>query len=131
MKIVLIENKEYIFDSIRKKYVRLTKEEWVRQHFILQLIEQYFYPKETIAVEKQLLVGNTKRRFDILVYKQSTPWMIIECKHEQEKLTQQTLQQILSYNINLQVRYLLLTNGKEIMCFDIEEKIWLKEIPSY
>ncbi len=129
--IKVTNNKEYIWDIIRKKYVRLTKEEWVRQQCIEKLISTLEVPKESIAVEKKVLVANTIKRFDILIYKESTPWMIVECKEEQTKISEQTLQQIIAYNTSLQASYLVITNGIQTICYNTALQQWEQELPKY
>jgi hypothetical protein len=111
-------NKELIFDEVRKRWVILTPEEWVRQNFLQYLIQVKKYPASLIAVEKEILLGDLKKRFDIVVYdKASTPWMIIECKEMTVELDKKVLDQILRYNITLQVPYLIITNGSYCMAF--------------
>lgn len=111
------ENKrELIFDSIRKRWVVLTPEEWVRQNFISYLIKSVNYPSALIAVEKELMLGERKKRFDILLYDmQHQPWMMIECKSMDVPLNDEVLQQLLRYHISIPARYLLITNGNN--CF--------------
>ncbi len=112
-------NKELIFDEVRKRWVMLTPEEWVRQNFLQYLIQVKKYPATLIAVEKEINLGDLKKRFDIVVYdKASTPWMIIECKEMTVELDKKVLDQILRYNITLQVPYLVITNGSHCMAFE-------------
>ncbi|MBQ0118751.1 MAG: type I restriction enzyme HsdR N-terminal domain-containing protein [Bacteroidales bacterium] len=104
-----IRGKEYIFCDWRRKYVRLTPEEWVRQQFLHYLVEQLRYPSSLIAVEIALSTG---RRADAVVYsKQLVPLVIIEFKADSVALTQDTLDQAAAYNRQLQVPYLILHNG--------------------
>jgi len=104
--------KEFIFDETRKKWVVLTPEEWVRQNFLQYLIQVKKYPASLIAVEKEIAVADTKKRFDIVVFdKNHKPFMIVECKEMNVPLHEKTLEQALRYNINLQVKYILITNG--------------------
>lgn len=106
------KGREYIFDAIRKQWIVLTPEEWVRQNFINYLVKTLNYPVAMIAVEKEIMLGELKKRFDILVYdKEHTPWMMIECKAQEVPLTENVLQQVLRYNISVPVKYLLITNG--------------------
>jgi type I site-specific restriction endonuclease len=101
---------EEIFDIIRKQFVALTPEEWVRQHCIHFLIS--VYPKELIAVEGSLKVNGMKKRFDILVYnKQLKPFLIVECKRTDVEISQKTIDQALAYNHCLNADNILLTNG--------------------
>ncbi len=125
--------KEFIFDEIRKQWVRLTPEEWVRQNFLNYLIAVKQYPPSLIAVEKEIRVGEMKKRFDILVYKADKPWLIIECKEMNVLLNEQVLQQALNYNISLQTTFILITNGNQHFGFTIEdgEINRIGEVPSY
>lgn len=105
--------KEYILDTIRKKWILLTPEEWVRQNFIQYLVQVKKYSGTLIAVEKELQLGELKKRFDILVYDSShKPWMMIECKEMKVQLDENVLQQLLRYNISIPVPYLVITNGE-------------------
>src|SRR6266700_1610992 len=106
------EDKEQIFDPLRKAWVRLTPEEWVRQNFIQYLLQVKKYPAALIAIEKEIRLGELKKRFDILVYNnQHQPWLMIECKGMDIALTEDTLQQVLRYNISVPVQFLVITNG--------------------
>jgi hypothetical protein len=130
------ENKTLIFDILRKKYMVLTPEEWVRQHFILFLMEQKRYPASLIAIEKQLTINNRKKRTDILVFDSDGKHdIIVECKAPSIKITQDTFDQIARYNLKLNAKYLIVTNGLEhFYCkLDTENKtyIFLKEVPTY
>lgn len=108
-KIKQINGKDYIFCNWRRKYVRLTPEEWVRQQFLHYLVEQLRYPSSLIAVE---IAFSTGRRADAVVYsKQLVPLVIIEFKADSVALTQDTLDQAAAYNRQLQVPYLILHNG--------------------
>jgi hypothetical protein len=121
-------NKELIFDEVRKRWVILTPEEWVRQNFLQYLIHVKKYPASLIAIEKEIKLGDLKKRFDIVVYdKASTPWMIIECKEMAVELDKKVLDQILRYNITLQVPYLIITNGSHCMAFECKNN-QLKEL---
>jgi hypothetical protein len=111
-------DKEFIFDEVRKRWVILTPEEWVRQNFLQYLIQVKEYPASLIAVEKEIKLGELKKRFDIVVYdKLSEPWMIIECKEMNVDLSKNVLDQVLRYNITMQVPYLVITNGSYCMAF--------------
>jgi hypothetical protein len=127
-------NKELIFDEVRKRWVILTPEEWVRQNFLQYLTQVKNYPAALIAVEKEINLGDLKKRFDIVVYdKASTPRMIIECKEMTVDLDKKVLDQILRYNITLQVPYLVITNGSYCMAFEcINNKLEeLTELPDF
>ena len=106
------EGKEFIFDTIRKVWLSLTEEEWVRQNFIQFLVQEMKYPVALIALEKEIQLGELKKRFDILIYdKNHQPWMLVECKGPGIKLEDPVLQQVLRYNISVPVSYLIITNG--------------------
>lgn len=121
-------NREFIFDEIRKKWVVLTPEEWVRQNFLQYLMRVKKYPSSLIAVEKEIKLGELKKRFDIVVHdRDARPWMIIECKEMNVGLDKAVLDQVLRYNITLQVPYLVITNGKYCMATVISN-IELREI---
>ncbi|MBC7948202.1 MAG: type I restriction enzyme HsdR N-terminal domain-containing protein [Chitinophagaceae bacterium] len=105
--------KEFIFDTLRRKWLSLTPEEWVRQNFIQYLVQVGNYPATLIALEKEIWLGELKKRFDVLVYnKNHEPWMIVECKAGSIRLNDATLQQALRYNLSVPVEYLLITNGE-------------------
>lgn len=103
--------KEWVFDEIRKQWVRLTPEEWVRQNMLQYLVQVKKYPASLIAIEKEITLGELKKRFDILVYKASKPWMMIECKEMNVPLTETVLRQVLNYNISVQADFMIITNG--------------------
>lgn len=112
--------RELIFDEVRKRWVALTPEEWVRQNFLQYLMQVKRYPASLMAVEKEIRLGELKKRFDILVYdKDSKPWMIIECKEMGVPLDKKTLNQVLRYNITLNVPYLVITNGSFCMALAV------------
>jgi len=104
--------KEMIFDFIRKQWLLLNGEEWVRQNFIQFLVQELKYPIELIAVEKEIQLGDLKKRFDILVYdRDHKPWMLIECKTGGIVLNENVLHQVLRYNISMPANFLVITNG--------------------
>ncbi|WP_018628166.1 type I restriction enzyme HsdR N-terminal domain-containing protein [Niabella aurantiaca] len=106
----------HIFDSLRKKWLVLQDEEWIRQNFIQHLLQHMRYPRTLIALEKEIRVGELKKRFDILVYDpQHQPWMLVECKAEQVLLNDAVLHQVLRYNIALPAAYLIITNGNQTL----------------
>lgn len=108
MKTKLINSKQYVFCEWRRKFVRLTPEEYVRQRFLWRLVEEFAYPKELIAVE----VALQNKRADAIVYdRQMQPLMIIEFKADTVAITQKTLDQATNYNRQVQVPYLILHNG--------------------
>jgi hypothetical protein len=104
--------REMIFDFIRKQWLVLNEEEWVRQNFIQFLVQEMKYPIELIGVEKEIQLGELKKRFDILVYnKDHKPWMLIECKAGEIVLDEKVLMQVLRYNISMPASFLVITNG--------------------
>ena len=130
------ENKTHIFDDIRKKFVVLQPEEWVRQHCIKFLIEDKGYPISLINVEKTLLLNGLRKRYDIVVYnRDGSIFLIVECKSPKVKIDQSTFDQIARYNLSLQADYLMLTNGMDHYCcfIDFQNKSYsfLKEIPKF
>ena len=130
------ENSLYIFDVIRKKFVLLQPEEWVRQHALLFLIETKKYPKSLINVEKQLEVNNLKKRYDIVVFApDGSIQILVECKAPDIKIDQMTFDQIARYNLSLKSNYLMVTNGMDHyyckMDFENEKYRFLKEIPDF
>ncbi|MGH2563943.1 MAG: type I restriction enzyme HsdR N-terminal domain-containing protein [Ginsengibacter sp.] len=109
-----------VFDVIRKKWLQLSPEEWVRQNMIHYLISKK-YPGSLIAVEKEIKLGELSKRCDLVVYsKKALPFMIIECKEMRVSLSEKTLNQILRYHITLPAKYLIITNGS--FCFGFEKK---------
>lgn len=130
------DNKTYIFDDFRKKFVVLTPEEWVRQNFLMYLITELNYPKTLISVEAGLKLYKTKKRTDIVIYnKQGAPLLIVECKAPAISMNEKVFDQIVRYNMALQVKYLTVTNGLDHYCcqLDYEKNTYnfLKTIPNY
>lgn len=106
------DGKLWIFDVIRKKYIVLLPEEWVRQHFIHYLIDSGRYPKSLIKIEGGLRYNELRKRSDILVYDRAgKPWMIVECKAPEIKVTEETVFQASVYNATIQAKYVAVTNG--------------------
>jgi len=120
-RVKLEEGKEYIFDPLRKGWFRLTPEEWVRQHFLNYLVAKLKYPTSLIAIEKQILVGVLQKRFDILIYKNDKPWMLVECKEQQTKLDDAVITQLLQYQSAIGAEYIVLTNGEQTLGYQINE----------
>lgn len=130
------ENKPLIFDEIRKKFVVLTPEEWVRQNCVQFLIHELNYPHSLINVEKQIKVHQTSKRYDIVVFNpDGSIHIVVECKAPSIKISQDTFDQIARYNFSLNASYLMVSNGlSHYYCtLDYEEKRYhfLKELPSY
>ncbi len=122
---------EYILDNIRKKYVILSPEEWVRQELIKYLIEVCHYPKACFSVEKTISQNNKKFRYDIVVYKEEKPWMLIECKSPEIEITQDTFLQSSVYQNLLQAPYIMLCNGKKTVCYNVALNAWEKAMVPY
>ncbi len=127
------DEKEWIFDEFRKQWVRLTPEEWVRQNILQYLIRVKKYPASLIAIEKEIALGELRKRFDILVYKESKPWMIIECKEMNVTLDDAVMKQVLNYNITMQADFVLITNGTDNYAFALQngKADPLTELPDY
>jgi len=128
------DNKKFIFDPIRKKYLVLQPEELVRQLLILYLIQEKKISKNRIGIEKSLKVNHLNRRLDILIYdKDVQPFMLIECKAPAVKISQSTFEQIARYNLPLRVPYLMVTNGMHTYCckmdYEKESFEFLEELP--
>lgn len=130
------ENKTLIFDIIRKKFVVLTPEEWVRQHVIHFLITEKHYPINHINIEKQLKLNDTIKRYDVVVFKNNGDiHIIVECKAPSININQQTFDQIARYNLSLNSELLMVTNGLEhyfcSMDFNQKKYRFLKDLPNY
>ena len=135
-KIKHIENKEYIYDILRKKFILITPEEWVRQHFVNYLIGYLSYPKQLIANEVSIRLNSTSKRCDTVIYSKTLqPQVIIEYKSPEIDLSQAVFDQALRYNMVLRVKYIILSNGiKHICCkidYDNNKYIFLSDIPKY
>lgn len=123
-----------VFDGIRRAWVRLSPEEWVRQNFIRFLSGVRGYPLPMMAVEREIRLGTLRKKFDILVYDGShRPWMMVECKAEDVSLTEDVLMQILRYHMALPVPFLVITNGDECHAVHIRDgqAEWLDDWPEY
>lgn len=126
-------NSNQIWDVLGRRWLTLTPEEQVRQHLLLYLHHHLGYPIQTMVIEKRIAVGQTFKRFDVLVYRNSAAYMLCECKAPNVPITQAVLDQAARYNMTLNVPVLLLTNGRQHFVLRVENKSveWLKEIPSY
>jgi len=130
------ENKVHIFDVIRKKFVVLQPEEWVRQHLLHYLVQDKKYPPSIISVEKQLTINKLKKRYDIVVYNSDgSIEILVECKSPKIKITQPVFDQIARYNMQLNSSYLMVTNGlNHFYCkMDLKEEkyAFLEQIPDF
>ncbi len=128
--------KPEIFDFLRRRFVRLTPEEWVRQHFVHWLVEHKGFPKGLLGNEIELSVGDKKLRCDSILYnQQKTPQMIIEYKAPTIALTQKVFNQISAYNLFLHVDYLVVSNGLQHYCcrmnYEQHTYEFLPDIPDY
>lgn len=130
-----MQNK-YIFDIIRKKYLVLTPEEWVRQHFVHYLVEHLGYPQSLMATENGLKLFNTQKRSDIVVYtRNGEPLAVVECKAADVRISQETFNQVARYNIKFKAPIIMVTNGINHYCarYIIGDNRYefLREIPRY
>jgi len=130
------ENKVSIFDEIRKKFMVLTPEEWVRQHTVQFLLQEKSYPKSYINVEKLVKVNDINKRYDAVVFEpDGSIFLLVECKAPEVKITQDTFDQIARYNLKLKAKFLMVTNGlNHYFCqmdFEKEQYIFLKELPTF
>ena len=136
LKIKNSENKQHIFDILRKKYVLLTPEEWVRQHVIHYLINEKNCPPSLTAVERQFTLHALKKRFDILVFnKEAQPWLIVECKSPTVKINQEVFDQLARYNLKFDAQFLMVTNGIDHYFCSLDHQKqgyhFLKTLPTY
>lgn len=116
-KVKKVDGKILIFDVIRKKYVVLTPEEWVRQHFLHYMISDRRYPRALIKIETGLVFNTLQKRCDITVYsRDGKPWLLVECKSPDVQINQRTLHQASVYNSTIQASYIVLTNGLKHIC---------------
>ena len=130
------EGKTWIFDGIRKKFVVLTTEEWVRQNFIQYLKTEKNYPETLMAVEKQIMVNYNQRRFDLLIYSRNgQPYLIAEFKAPGVKISQETFDQVVRYNMALRVERVVVSNGLQHFACEIDYAkntySYLPEIPVF
>lgn len=130
------ENKPAIFSILRKKYLVLTPEEWVRQHCVHFLISEKNYSPSLLNEERQIQINKIIKRYDIVAYKPNgNIELVVECKAPHIKITQETFDQIARYNLVLKAEYLMITNGlNHYFCqmdFENETYIFLKELPSH
>ncbi len=130
------EGRSMIFDSFRRRWVKLTPEEWVRQHFVRYLVEDRQFPASLIALEHSLRYNQQDFRADAVVFSTSgKPLLLVECKAPEVKITQKVFDQIVRYNFEFQVDFLLVTNGLSHFCCKIDKQnltyAFLPEIPFY
>ncbi|MCX4276362.1 MULTISPECIES: type I restriction enzyme HsdR N-terminal domain-containing protein [Muribaculum] len=125
-----------IFDRLRKKFIILTPEEWVRQHFVNYLINHKGFPESLMANEIGITLNGTRRRCDTVVFdKHGSPMVIVEYKASSIVISQSTFDQIVRYNMVLHARYLIVSNGMNHYCcridYDNMSYDFLKEVPDY
>ena len=130
------EGRQEVFDVVRKRHVRLTAEEWVRQHFLHFMINQKKVPLSLIAVETSIKYNNLSKRCDIVVYNRNgKPALVVECKAPEIEISQEVFNQVAMYNMTLKVKFLVVTNGlKHYSCAIDHEKgsfLFLKDIPDF
>ena len=136
LKIKLVEETTQVFDEVRKKYFKLTPEEWVRQNFIHYLNKEKNYPFGLMGVEKMVKYNSLKTRADIVIYnREGMPSVIVECKAPNVKITQDAFSQIAKYNYKLRVKYLVVTNGLQHFCcvmdYENNKIAFLADIPEH
>ena len=108
----------FLFDPLRRRWIVLTEEEWVRQNFVNYLVQVLNYPAALIALEKEIYLRELKKRFDILVYNRDhRPWLLTECKSPAVKMDNPVLEQALRYGIILPANFLVITNGGTTFCW--------------
>lgn len=130
------ENRAAIFDEIRKKFILLTPEEWVRQHVVKFLLEQKNYPKSHINVEKIIKLNGLTKRYDVVVFQPDGKiLLLVECKAPEVAITQNTFDQIARYNLKMDAQYMMVTNGlNHYFCqmdYEQEQYRFLPDIPAY
>lgn len=135
-KLIDRKNKPYIFDIIRKKYVALLPEEWVRQHILHYLVFEKQYPKGLIKVEQYLKINKQRRFTDITIFNKSgNPLLIVECKSFKIKIDEQTFAQIAAYSLKAKANFFVLSNGLQHYVYELDtttgESIYLNDIPDY
>ncbi len=136
LKIKLVEETMQVFDAVRKKYLVLTPEEWVRQHFIHYLNLEKKYPLGLMGVEKMIKYNGQSTRADIVLYTtEGKANVIVECKAPEVKITQDAFNQIAKYNFQLRVDFLVVTNGLQHFCcamdYENNKITFLEEVPQY
>ena len=130
------EGKSLIFDAFRHRWVRLNPEEWVRQHFVRYLVEEKHYPASLISVERSLRFNKQEFRADAVIFSTAgKPLLVVECKAPEVAVSQKVFDQIIRYNFEFQVDFLIVTNGMFHYCCKIDKQNqtydFLKEIPDY
>jgi hypothetical protein len=135
-RIKTVDGRRSIFDTFRKRWVALTPEEWVRQHFVRFLAEELGYPVALIAVERSLKINQHDFRADVVVFSRTgNPLLVVECKAPEVKIGQQVFDQVARYNLDFQVDWLVVTNGLSHYCCRLDRAnnrcIFAEQIPYY
>jgi predicted type IV restriction endonuclease len=130
------DNKISVFDGIRKKFIILTPEEWVRQHVVRYILEEKKYPKSHVNVEKIIKINGLTKRYDVIVFEpDGTIFLLIECKAPGVVISQHTFDQIARYNMSLNAAYMMVTNGlNHYFCqmdHEQEKYLFLQDLPDY
>lgn len=130
------ENKVAIFDEIRKKFIILTPEEWVRQHVVKYILEQKMYPKSHVNVEKIVKVNGLTKRYDVVIFNpDGSIFLLVECKAPGVTISQSTFDQIARYNMSLKAVHMMVTNGlNHYFCqmdYEQEKYFFLQDLPEY
>jgi hypothetical protein len=131
-----VKGKKYIFDEIRRRFVALTPEEWVRQHMVNFLVNEKYFPRQLISIEKGFQQNRRRQRYDLLVFdRKGEPLMIVECKAPEVEINQHAFDQAGRYNNKHMAIYMLITNGIKHYCCLInivnKQYAFLHEIPDY
>jgi hypothetical protein len=137
-KFTLIErgNSIEIFDPVRRKYVRLTPEEWVRQHVLQFLIHEKKVPSSLIGVEKRLKIGQMLKRFDVVVFSnEAAPLLLVECKAPELEIRESVFDQAARYNLSLKANYFMITNGLDHyncrLDYQLKTYVFIQALPEY
>ncbi|MCZ6521312.1 MAG: type I restriction enzyme HsdR N-terminal domain-containing protein [Bacteroidetes bacterium] len=125
-----------IFDIIRRKYIVLTPEEWVRQHFVHYLIDQLHYPRTLINIESGLKYNQLRKRSDIVVYdKSGSSFLLVECKSASSKISKNAIFQAATYNHSIKAKYVAITNGLSFVCCKVSKDsgqlTWVENLPAF
>jgi hypothetical protein len=119
-------NKHLVFDEVRRRWVTLSPEEWVRQNFLQYLVQVKHYPLSLISVEKIIKLAGLTKRYDVVVYQNNKPWMVVECKETNTPMNTAVIEQILRYNMALFAKYFVITNGNQSFAYEIFENAFIE-----
>ena len=124
MRLKKLAEQTYIFDFIRKKWLVLTPEEWVRQHLLNYLVTEKKIPASSISIEKELMLNDLKKRYDVVVYtRQLKPYLIVECKAPYIELNKEVVEQALRYNLTVKADLLMISNGVSDLVFNSRNEV--------